>query len=389
MRDELALSSGSPNTAGAGPTARLDVVDGLRGVAILMVLFRHSFFDTYASPGYGAFFVGDGTAIFPFTYLSNTWMGVNLFFVDSGFVLFLPFAKETRAIRAFSDVVEIYVRRAWRLFPLYYSMLVVYVIVDLTVLHNVKSFWFELSTCLTFTFPFFRETWQPRLNGALWSIGVEVCFSVVFPLLVLLVQRIGLTRFVALATFVSVGTRYLAYAHHLGVQNTPTLNTLGDSLLGRIDNFALGMAAAAMYARGWRGVRPSVALGAAICLFTMSCWLWDTSLALKEPGLAAPIAGAVLSNVAFFLLLIAALGSQGALQRFLRLPALRAAGIGCYSLYLVHVPVLWLWGGHPVGAQLFAYWALVAALSFLTYRLIEKPAMVYGRARARRTSDST
>jgi peptidoglycan/LPS O-acetylase OafA/YrhL len=374
MAASMAAPSGEPRE-----TQRLDVVDGLRGVAILMVIFRHTFFDSIASPGWHMLFVADGIPIFPFTLFSSTWMGVNLFFLDSGFVLYLPFALGRRAMGGLGDARALYRRRAWRLLPLYYAMLAVYLILDAAVLHQMRSPWVEIPAYATFAFPFSSALWQPRVNGALWSVGVEVCFSLCFPFLVLLVERIGMARFVLAACALALGTRYAAYAHHLGVQNTRTLNTLADSLPGRIDNFALGMAAATLFARGARAVRPSIALAAALFLFTGSAWLWDTSLALGQPGLAAPLGGYALASVAFFLLLTAALGSQGLLKRALCIAPLRWAGIGCYSLYLVHVPLLWLFQGHPRGAMIPVYWALSALISYATYRLIEEPGMLRGR----------
>ncbi len=324
--------TGAPTEGG-----RIGVVDGLRGVAILMVVLRHTFFDSIASPGWHMTFFADGIPVFPFTHFSNTWMGVNLFFLDSGFVLYLPFASGRRAVGSLADVWAIYRRRAFRLFPLYYAMLAVCLILDLGVLHHVTSPWLEIPACATFTFPLFRETWQPRVNGALWSVGVEVWFSIAFPFLVLLVQRIGMARFVAGALVLALGTRYAAYAHHLGAQNTKTLNTLADSLLGRIDNFALGMAAASLFARdsrGFRSVGPGVGLAAAFLLFTASCWLWDRDLAFGSASPAAALGGYLMANVAFFLLLLAALRSRGLLQRVL---CVRAAPRRRHRL-LQHLP---------------------------------------------------
>jgi peptidoglycan/LPS O-acetylase OafA/YrhL len=385
-RDVAAATTGPAEAAEhAGPAGggRIDVIDGLRGLAILMVIFRHTFFDTFASPGFRMFFFADGIPFFPFTHLSNTWMGVNLFFLDSGFVLYLPFAAGRRAIRSLGDVRRLYVRRAWRLLPLYYVMLVACLVLDAAVLHRVKAPWFEIPAYLTFTFPFFPAIWQPRPNGALWSIGVEVWFSLAFPFLVLLVQRIGMARFVACAAAVALATRGLAYAHLAGVQSTKTLNTLADSLPGRIDNFALGMAAAALFTRGWRGIGPAVGAFAAFVLFTGSCWLWDSDLAFGQPTPWAGLGGYALANAAFFFLLLAALRSQGWLRRILRFAPLRAAGIGCYSLYLVHVPLVEMLSHGPKAALIPVYWALTALVSYGTYRLIEKPGMIRGREATR------
>ncbi len=377
--------AGETSTAGAaGDTGgRIAVIDGLRGVAILMVILRHTFFDSIASPGYRMFFFADGIPMFPFTHFSNTWMGVNLFFLDSGFVLYLPFAAGRRAVRGLGDVRQLYVRRAFRLLPLYYVMLAVCLIVDATVLHRVRSPWLEIPAYVTFTFPFFRETWQPRPNGALWSIGVEVWFSLAFPFLVLLVRRIGMARFVAGAVVIALSTRYLAYAHHLGAQNTKTLNTLADSLPGRIDDFALGMAAATLFTRGYRGIRPAIGAAAAFALYTGSCWMWDGDLAFGAASTATAVGGYFMASVAFFLLLSAALRSEGLLRRVLCWAPLRAAGIGCYSLYLVHVPLVLILDHGPKLPLVPVYWGLTALVSYATYRFVEAPGMVAGRAHTR------
>ena len=192
-----------------------------------------------------------------------------------------------------------------------------------------------------------------------------------------------MARFVAGAVVVAIATRYLAYEHHLGAQSTRTLNTLADSVLGRIDNFALGMAAATMFARGYRGVRPAVGAAAAFALFTGSAWLWDGDSAFGAASLRTALGGYLMANVAFFMLLGAALRSEGLLARVLSFAPLRAAGIGCYSIYLVHAPLLLLLDRAPRLAEIPVYWGLTAILSYGTYRLVEERGILAGRRRAR------
>jgi peptidoglycan/LPS O-acetylase OafA/YrhL len=381
--------------AGGGEGKRIDVVDGLRGVAILMVLVRHTFFDTVARPGFGAFFLDD-TPIYPFMLLSNTWMGVNLFFLDSGFVLYLPYALGKRAVRRARDAKEIYVRRAFRLLPLYYLMLVVCLAFYGD---RMKAPSFEIPAYATFAFPLFHETWQPRPNGLLWSIGIEVWFSLAFPLLVIVARRIGIARLLAGAIALSLSTRYLAYAGGIGWQKTATLNTLADSLVGRLDNFVLGMAAATLLARWQRAnpgladpsagprpdraaVRPGVALAGAFLLYSASCWLWDRACTLGEGRVVAGVGGYALANGAFFVFLLAALRSDGLLRKVLSSAPLRWAGIRCYSLYLVHGPLLVLVTLAPAVPLRSLFLFLTFGLSYLTYRFVEKPGMAYGRRRA-------
>ena len=105
---------------------RLAFVDGLRGLAIFAVIYHH-LFSRFTAPGYESFELG-GFQLFPFTYLSNGWMGVNLFFFLSGFVLYLPYVMRKRTINNRQNLWEFYKRRAQRLMPLYYICLFISVV---------------------------------------------------------------------------------------------------------------------------------------------------------------------------------------------------------------------------------------------------------------------
>ena len=116
------MKQSAPSTA-----PRIPVVDGLRGIAILAVLQTHLFVDLTPS-GWGS--------IGLFTYqdlvipicplpLAHGWMGVNLFFVLSGFVLSLPYAEKRRRIETWDDAKAFWRHRARRLMPLYYFTVVI------------------------------------------------------------------------------------------------------------------------------------------------------------------------------------------------------------------------------------------------------------------------
>jgi peptidoglycan/LPS O-acetylase OafA/YrhL len=86
---------------------RIPGLDGLRGIAILLVLLRHSFFGMETGSRFLAKILAAGQL---------TWSGVDLFFVLSGFLIggiLLDARESPRYFQTF------YIRRAYRIFPLY------------------------------------------------------------------------------------------------------------------------------------------------------------------------------------------------------------------------------------------------------------------------------
>src|SRR5690349_10921917 len=88
---------------------RLGVINGLRGLAILAVMAHH--FKSHLEPLIGPYLPGTSLSLSPL--IANGWTGVNLFFILSGFVLFLPYASGTRAMTSVHDAVTFYRHRFW------------------------------------------------------------------------------------------------------------------------------------------------------------------------------------------------------------------------------------------------------------------------------------
>ncbi len=148
-------------SAPSGTGARLTAIDGFRGIAISAVVFHH-LFQVHIARADPSLFGIDLTFL-----LTSGWLGVNLFFVLSGFVLFLPYRMGTREFSRPDNIVGFYRHRAARLFPAYYFC--VLAILGLQAgngLDDVK-YLREVFGLLTWTFPFMPDLYSPPANWAL------------------------------------------------------------------------------------------------------------------------------------------------------------------------------------------------------------------------------
>jgi peptidoglycan/LPS O-acetylase OafA/YrhL len=175
-------------------------LDTLRGIAVLGVLFLHGFSWRYGNLRFTA-------AARVFMLLTQPgWIGVNLFFVLSGFLIsgiLLDSKNHPHYYRRF------YTRRALRILPAYYSLLVL-----LALLHQATASFLALSFFyLANLTDFFGVAMD---YGPLWSLAVEEHFYIVWPAIVLRFRARTLAIFL-MATCVLVPiARVIAFRYHHG-----------------------------------------------------------------------------------------------------------------------------------------------------------------------------
>lgn len=173
-------------------------LDGLRGLAILLVVVYHNF-------GFiNVFFFG--------------WLGVDLFFVLSGFLI-TDILLKTVGKKGY--LKNFYIRRVLRIFPLYYLCLILFLIVlpQTTIQLDVQYYvdhqvW--LWTYLQNWIYTFQSPGQTNALNHLWSLAVEEQFYLLWPLAVLIIRKPGyLLLFISLVLVAVLGLRLLVWMNQI------------------------------------------------------------------------------------------------------------------------------------------------------------------------------
>ena len=218
-------------------TAHVDILDGLRGIAIAFVMWFHVWEITWQ----GAAFTVFGREI-DFTFLARMgFVGVEIFFFVSGFCLFWPYARALAERRPMPTVKHFAYRRFIKIVPSYLLALSVLVALgserDRSLDDGIKD---------VLAHVFFVHTWFQSyfgsIDGVLWSLGVEVQFYLIFPLVVL--------AFVRWPRATALGLVALAFVWRYAVEQCCAtgpynhFHQLANQLPAYLDLFAIGMFAA-------------------------------------------------------------------------------------------------------------------------------------------------
>ncbi len=159
---------------------KMPELDSVRGLAILMVLFFHGFASRY---GYA------GLSFFPGLFVrlvAPGWAGVNLFFALSGFLItgiLLDSKHRPQYYRRF------YWRRALRILPAYYGLLLLLAILGRYGVHEENPSWGFLGLSAIYLANVTVLFGVPMQFGVLWSLAVEEHFYLIWPLVVRNVNR--------------------------------------------------------------------------------------------------------------------------------------------------------------------------------------------------------
>jgi peptidoglycan/LPS O-acetylase OafA/YrhL len=343
--------------------------DGLRGIAIALVLLRHLGEDLPARRLGG---MVDAA-------LNAGWLGVDVFFVLSGFLItgILLDARGDEAQPSEGYFQRFYARRALRIFPLYYLFLAVTIFIARPPMpHGTWWYWSYVSNVLIARHGWPEGFWE---TGHLWSLAVEEQFYLVWPAIIAWTPRRRLPV-LCVAIIVSAIAMRIALIHQSAALGAYVLTP------ARADTLAVGATLAIALRSGAR-VKAAIARGSpmiAVAAIVVLAVLFAT----HRLDHRLTIGGLVLGSLATTLLTAACIGrieTTAWLRRMLEWRLLVSFGTYSYAIYLVQLP---LRGGidYWLGAR-FAAWpatigvgaeAMLLAggswcIAWASWRLIERP----------------
>jgi peptidoglycan/LPS O-acetylase OafA/YrhL len=322
-------------TATTSPS-RVSALTGLRAVAALLVVGTHAAFAT------GKLTHGYVGAIY-----ARLEVGVAIFFVLTGFLLFRPWVRAAAGGPAEPDLRRYARHRIRRIVPGYMvTVLVVFVLYTVfTPGPNPGQSWYGLLRYLTFTQIYTDDYLITLLHTGLsqmWSLAVEVSFYAVLPGLAYLLLRVVCRgqwqprrALVALTSLAAITPLWLVV-----VSTTELLpNSAGMWLPAHIAWFAGGMALAVLEAIGAR-CHGTAAIGLAIVLYlAVSTPVGGTVLG-HDPASAQVTKSLLYAAIGTLAVAPVALGSAGWYERLLSRRSLVWLGEISYEIFLLHVPIM-------------------------------------------------
>lgn len=164
-------------------TKHVGVLDGVRALCVFFVAWFHVWQQSWLTPYITLF----GEKISLDFVVRSGYIFVDGLILLSGFLLFLPYARCKIEGGPMPSMRDFYVKRVMRIVPSYYFCVLVmlfFVAIPQGRYATTADLWKDLLMHLTFTHTLSPATYlQTPLNGALWTLGVEVHAYLVFPLL--------------------------------------------------------------------------------------------------------------------------------------------------------------------------------------------------------------
>ena len=379
----------TPRMSGQQSGKRMPELDGLRGIAILLVFFLHYITDSRTHEG------NFGLLYHLAQVFRLGWSGVDLFFVLSGFLIggiLLDAKSSLNYFRTF------YVRRVHRILPIYYAWILVYSGIGLAVMRwgspsnstavggylGIPIYLLFLQNILATPGSMFAAYFM----SPTWSLAVEEQFYLVSPLVIRFLSVRRLTQVLIGCVVCAPILRYLVYAYFPnGVDKSYVLMPC------RADTLAMGMLAAVVWrtdvrGRFFRNLRIIKGLALVLLAGALAMVKWMPG---PRNAFEAAMQYSWLGMLYTSAVLIALLDGKGLVSRVARWRFLRECGRVSYCVYLIHRGILGLcfWilfhslpyiDALPGMAVTLLAAVLTWAIASLSWRFLEQPLIHRGHS---------
>lgn len=361
---------------------RLGVLDGLRGIAVLLVLWYHMWEISWLPAPWSAYI----------EFIPETgFIGVHLFFFLSGFVITYPFLRAV----AKNLPVPTWGHFAWRRFikivPSYVLSIVVAFAIGYAATERMGAApWQEILSHLLFIHTWWQSTYG-SINGVLWTLAVEVEFYCIFPLIWWCFRRAPWITGVAMALVALVWRSWLQSCCY-----STTFPQWSENLPGYLDIFACGMLTAWLFVRfghrirssRWTNAAPLLAVAGTCMAIVLLESLYDFRH-VEQWQAVWQVHTRALFGIAFGLVAFGLLCAPRWSERLLSNAPLRFLAIISYNLYLYHQMIArelftrhippYTGDPHASSAWQYSYTILVMVLTIaeaaLVTFLFERPIM--------------
>lgn len=335
-------------------------LDGLRAISIIAVIWLHSWWGTNYY---------DRLAATP--VLRQGFFGVQVFFVVSGFLITTLLLREMDRYGTIS-LRDFYLRRALRIWPLYYVVLAIYVVNALVFERGsirAHSFLHYLPAFATFTYTWFvSDNWPGGMFNLAWTLATEEQFYLFWPLALRVLRSVWSSVLIVAIIALKIATDHSLTSWILPPGALPTRIVLSVAI-----TICLGvLLAQALHSK--RGFD---------LLYSALGWKWSAPVFLV--ALLLCLAPAQPPFLLAFLVTTALVGAcvvreDNGLAAILQLRPLAFIGTLSYGIYLlnslsvhaVRFPLIRLGLDYPPLIFVCAL-ALATALAFLSYRYYESP----------------
>ncbi len=310
-----------------------DFLDGIRGIAILLVVFSHLFYINPESTGIVQF-VGQT--------IGAGHIGVTVFFTLSGFLISLPFWKNKTLDRPL-NLKNYFSRRFWKIYP---PLALSIIILLPCYVWLYGDAWDYTAIALKWLS---GVAWLIPVSGmfnpVMWSMIVEVHFYILLPLLFLLLRKVNDQTSIWLIfgslLLVPLVAKFIYAANGVEFALHPMIRV---NFPVKMDSFAAGVLIAGMYQQGLLNAR--VALLGPLGIILLASTLLMAGVSAMLPSLAAfwtPDVSHYCAMIASACLLCFVANPLLAANWGLCFGWLRWVGLVSYEWYLLHqAPHLWL-----------------------------------------------